>query len=271
MEQITPIQEILPNIYVKRDDYAYYDGVGACGSKVRQFTAMVNNQPDKPLVVGCSANSAQQVYIGDTVRRTGRKGIVVIPARSELTEATKWAVAQGVEVIQVRPGYRSVYMKKAREIAIELGAVRWERDGAVEDTAYQVQGLPNNVKRIVVPVGSGLVAAGVLAGLAQRYYWTDIEVVGIAVSTMADENAILAHATRAASGNKLPKYTHIGHHKQVGYDTPAFAKLPGGRPLDPFYAAKAMPYLREGDLLWVTGCRPVEAMPISIQKQLQKL
>lgn len=268
MEQITPIQGIRPGIYVKRNDLAYHDNAGARGSKVRQFIAMVNNQPGKPLVVGCSANSAQQVYIADTVRRTGRRGIVVIPARAELTEATRWAIKQGVEVIQVRPGYRSVYMKKAREIAIELGAVRWERDGAVEDTAWQVQNIPNDVKRIVVPVGSGLVAAGVLAGLAINGYTAGIEVFGVAVSTLADENAILAHATKAARGNMLPNYKHWSYPNS--YDTPAFAMLPGRGILDPFYAAKAYGLLREGDLLWVTGCRPIDAMPIRIQKALER-
>src|SRR5581483_176268 len=92
------------------------------------------------------------------------------------------------ELVEVRPGYRSVYMRRAKELARSLDAVRWDPAGAVVDTAQQVANVPlEHLRRIVVPVGSGLVAAGVVAGLRQAMApeaLARLEVVLVAVSTM---------------------------------------------------------------------------------------
>jgi hypothetical protein len=118
----------------------------------------------------------------------------------------------------------------------------------------------------VVPVGSGLVAAGVLVGLARRAKedqpsggWV---VVGVATSPMATEAAILAKAA-TAYGQPLPGRVQYHHLPPQGpYEKPHYTQLQtaDGRVwwLDPYYAAKAAPLVPRGGLLWVPGRRPLE-------------
>lgn len=51
--------------YAKREDLAGYTGDGApSGAKVRQYVGMIaNSDPSATLMVGCSADSAMQVYV----------------------------------------------------------------------------------------------------------------------------------------------------------------------------------------------------------------
>ena len=48
-----------------------------------------------------------------------------------------------------------------------------------------------------------------------------------------------------------------------GYGVHRYETLPDGVPLDPYYAAKAVPYLEALDTLWVSGMRPLSACPDS--------
>jgi 1-aminocyclopropane-1-carboxylate deaminase/D-cysteine desulfhydrase-like pyridoxal-dependent ACC family enzyme len=265
--KLTPI-EAHSGIHYKRDDLAEIDlGVPVVdrvgGSKVRQYLEMVGKAPkDAVLIVGCSSNSAQQIYIADAARRTGREGIIILPGRKKKTSATLWAAGQpGVRLIDVRPGYRSVVIAKMREEAKRIGnVVRWDRLGAVKDTASQITNSRTfpDVKRIIVPVGSGLVAAGVLAGLADR--GLKIPVHGFAVSQLADKDEIIKAAlTTGALEMSLPLF--VFDKLEADYDDPEFSRLPDGTILDPFYAGKVHKFVRPGDLFWITGCRPLAAMP----------
>lgn len=250
--EITPVERD-GDILVKREDYAYADGIGACGAKVRQYMAMVEARPDAPLIVGCSANSAQQVYIADAVRRTGRRGIVVVPARRERTAATVWAAENGAEIVEVRPGWRPYCISQARLIGRPIGAVSWDPAVAIADTAAQTINVPEGA-RIVVSAGAGTVAAGIMAGLAHR---DDVTFVLVQVSPQASVEDILRQA--GLPQDEPPPITWVP--MRLKYNTPFVAELGDGTVLDPFYAAKALPYTEPGDLLWVTGARPLAAMP----------
>ena len=56
---ITPVQEIFPNIFAKREDYAgYTTDEFSSGTKVRVYENMIMSQPsDQILLIGCSADS----------------------------------------------------------------------------------------------------------------------------------------------------------------------------------------------------------------------
>ena len=148
----------------KREDCYAPLGVDAPnGSKVRQYCRMSSLSPGSPMLAGCSADSAMQVYIAAAARHHGVPGIVYVPSRKNITEATKYALDMGCEVNGVRPGYLSVCRARARTRAKELGKiVRWMPDLAVEDTVRQCRNIPSWVRRVVVPTGSGLTAAAVI-------------------------------------------------------------------------------------------------------------
>jgi len=234
------------------------------GSKVRQYARMCKAAPGAPTLVGCSAYSAQQIYVAAAAKAYGVPGYVYLPARAKETEATGYARAMGAEVNAVRPGYPSVYRAAARGQGAKLGRyVHWDVAGAVQDAAAQAQNVPAAAKRVVIPTGSGLTAAGVLAGLAGRP--NPPIVVAVAVSKMATRKDILAHARKAAPpGAALPPLTVV--RLKVPYEKWRAAALPDGTPLDPWYAAKVLPYVRPGDCFWPPGLRPVCAMPPDCQK-----
>lgn len=260
---LTPIDTFQSSIgtwFAKREDMACISTkLYPSGSKVRQYLAMAQQQPNQPMLVGCSANSCMQVYVAAAAHQTNVKGIIYVPARAKISEATQYCIDLGAEVNEVRPGYPSVYRKKTKERGQQLGSyVHWNPNQAVLDTMEQCGNLPLEVKRIVIPSGSGLTAAGILAGLTKIEYGLNVEVAVVCFSTLADPSRIIALAKKAADTIVLPSLQII---RLKNYDKPSVAALPDGTPLDPFYAAKALPYLQEGDCLWITGLRPVCAMP----------
>lgn len=260
--------------WAKREDYAAFQSpLWPSGSKVRQFLAMAAKAPGAPMIVGCAAASAMQIYVAASAKQSGVAGIIYVPGRKEPTSATQWAIDHGAEIVSVYPGYKSVYRKRAKERSIALGkTVRWDVPGALRDTAAQCGNLPPKTKRVVVPTGSGLTAAGVLAGLTHFHKCDDglglPEVYAVAVSPLASFEGILKSA-RSLTDKPLPKLTLV--RAPLKYEQWTAKVLPNGWPLDPYYAAKALDMVVGGDCLWVSGLRPVAASPVGCRAEWDKL
>lgn len=285
-EGITPIQR-MGDYYVKREDLAHWSSLDyPSGSKVRQYKEMTNKAVDSlnsratqeflskppPCIVGCSANSAMAIYVAATAHQQGMEGIVYTAGRKKRTDATKYAAEMGAEIVEVKPGYLSLIRARARARTIELGdVVKWSPQAAIEDTIRQCENIPEGVKRIIVPTGSGLTAAGILARMAMRNYSFNHGsvatghppiVVIVSTSSMANELMILKRAHAATGDRRL--INHVGHEfipPTSSYNDHEIAELPDGTPLDPYYSAKAFKYLQPNDMLWPVGLRPVRSMP----------
>lgn len=271
----TPVHGSGSGYWWKREDLAGYTTAGApSGAKVRQYAAMIEAAPpDAVLMVGCAADSAMQVYLAHAAQTYDRPAVAVVPHRKTLSESSAWAQAHGCHLVTVSPGYPSQYRKKMREMAAEAGVpvVRWDRRLALADTAGQVIAsltaeplvtggavparFPDDLRRVVVPSGSGLTAAGVLAGLAHLGH-THVEVVAVAVSDMATEDGIRDTAAMAGIDSTAVPLTLHRSRLPYGRRNPLSHVLPDGTPLDAYYAAKAVDHVRPGDLFWVSGRRP---------------
>jgi 1-aminocyclopropane-1-carboxylate deaminase/D-cysteine desulfhydrase-like pyridoxal-dependent ACC family enzyme len=119
---------------------------------------------------------------------------------------------------------------------------------AVRQTGRQVKNIPDAVRRIVVPVGSGMTLAGVLSGL--RNAGRQTPVVGVVVG--------------ADPSRRLDRYADPDWRERVilirsdtRYEKAVAASI-GGVTLDPHYEAKCFPWLVDGDLLWTVGIRQTE-------------
>src|SRR5258706_5878341 len=266
---ITQIDEF-DGKFVKREDLAYWQSLEyPSGSKVRQYMSMASaasfglNPMIKhpPCLVGCSANSAMQIYVSAAAKQLNTKGIIYVPKRKVRSDATNYAIKMGSEVNEIKPGYLSVIRKAARQKAIDLKQyVEWDRKAAIKDTMEQCVNIPIGIKRIIVPTGSGLTAAGILAAFALRpdqQNWPEIVIV--ATSPMASEKQIRALAFKLSNSMFMPPIQFIG--PTTPYDVPMVMSLPDGTPLDPYYAAKAWKYVERNDILWPPGLRPVISMP----------
>jgi hypothetical protein len=143
-----------------------------------------------------------------------------------------------------------VIIARAREDAKEAGFKEipfgMECAEAVKMTSMQTQNIPQDTKRIVMPVGSGMSLAGVLQGLKQRKL--SIPVLGIVVG--------------ADPSKRLDKYAPKDWQAMVtllpsglDYHDHASEKHIGDLRLDEVYEAKCLKFMEPGDLLWVVGIR----------------
>lgn len=239
----TPV-EAYGSLWAKRDDLFRIAGVP--GGKVRTCWALAQGAPG--LVTAGSRASPQVNIVAHIARRLGVPCRVHTP-QGELSPEVQMAQAAGAEVIQHRAGYNNVIIARAREDAAERGWVEipfgMECREAVEQTRRQVADLPEGVRRVVVPVGSGMSLAGVLWGLNDA--GLDLPVLGVVVG--------------ADPGKRLEKFAPPGWRdrcllKPAGMDYHAECadRLPG-LALDPIYEAKCVKFLEPGDLLWVVGSR----------------
>jgi len=254
---LTPVDDYPAGWWAKRDDMAAYAGPDEpSGAKVRQYAAMIAAAPpDAALMVGCSADGAMQIYVAHAAAKAGRTGIVVVPRRAERTAATAYAAEVGAEVVEVSPGYPSVYRRRVRDIAAERGltVVRWDRRFAFFDTAEQVDNIPDGVRRVIVPTGTGLTAAGVARGLSDAGR-DDVVVVAACVSPLATGDVVRSTIRKLGGDDVAVPLLVV--EPTTPYGRGVVGSLPDGTRLDPWYAAKSLSIVQPGDVLWITGRRP---------------
>jgi 1-aminocyclopropane-1-carboxylate deaminase/D-cysteine desulfhydrase-like pyridoxal-dependent ACC family enzyme len=171
-------------------------------------------------------------------------------ASGSVTEELTRARQLNAELVFHLPGYNSVIIRRALNEAASTGwtLVPFGMDcsEAVLLAARQAANIPSAAKRLVVPVGSGMTLAGILAAL--RETGRRLPVVGIVVG---------ADPTR-----RLDKWAPYGWRDLVKllrsespYKRSLTAIRVGQVALDPIYEAKCVPYLEEEDCLWVVGNR----------------
>ena len=110
-------------------------------------------------------------------------------------------------------------------------------------TARQVVNVPEEARRIVVPVGSGPSLAGVLIGL--QFIGRVVPVLGVVVGR--DPARLLNKFAPQSWGSVVKLVCAEG-----AYNVPVAGVL-GSVALAGLYEAKCLPFLQSGDLLWVVG------------------
>jgi len=247
-EPLTPVEQY-GEFYVKRDDA--YERAGVRGGKVRTCWRLA--QGAVGLVTAGSRSSPQVNIVAHIARELGVPCRVHTP-QGELSPEVADAAACGAEVVQHPAGYNSVITARARDDAASLGwtliPFGMECEEAVRATASQAD-LPPGVRRVIVPVGSGMTLAGILTGLARHASRTPV----VGVSVGADPTARLQRWAPDYPGLEIVP-------PSSDYHAPAPSRVSiGGADLvlDPHYEAKAAawlgPRLEPGDLLWVVGIR----------------
>jgi hypothetical protein len=243
---LTPVRPVPGGAWAKRDDL--FEVAGVTGGKARSCFAIARTA--RKGLVTAGSRSSPQVNI---VARIGR--LLSLPVRAHVpggpeTPELALAAAAGAEVVPVYPGYNSVITAAAARDAEQRGwtlvPFGMECGEAIAQTAAQVENLPQGAERVVVPVGSGMSLAGILTGMGQ--FGLRLPVVGVVVG---------ADPTR-----RLDRWAPPWWRTQVelvpsgsDYHRPAQDAVWRGLSLDPHYEAKAAPFVRKGDVLWVVGIR----------------
>lgn len=247
-DDLTPVEEHGGH-RVKRDD-TFRVGDSA-GGKVRTCLTLASRPGVCGLVTAGSRQSPQVNIVATIARMLGLPCRVHVPeAKGPLTPELAAAQDAGAEIVQHSPGYNTVIIARAREDAAERGWTEipfgMECPEAVEATASQVANIPGDIRRVVVPVGSGMSLAGILAGL-ERAGQVGVPVLGVVVG--ADP----AERLDAYAPGWRDRVTLV--HSELDYHDHAPVTRLGGLDLDPVYEAKCLPFLEDGDLLWVVGRR----------------
>jgi len=268
--EFTPV-EYRGGVWLKRDDL--YRRAGIRGGKVRACWHLATHGPEPcdGLITASARKSPQAQIVARLAARLG------VPARCHMpqgrqTEEMADMEAHGGRLIQWRAGYNNVII--ARALADHRAKPRWryipfgmEHNEAMGCTRGQVAGLARDIaegrvpmpRRVVVCIGSGMSAAGILHGL--RDHGLDIPVLGVRVG--------------ASPMKRLNSWGPFGWQhmielvdatERVAYHTPVTAEV-GGVLLDPHYEAKCAEYLENGDLFWVVGIRHTAETEVSYENR----
>lgn len=250
---LTPV-ELVGNVYLKRDDLFEVPTLGICGGKAR--ACWVLSRGAKGLVTGCSRLSPQQQLVS-RIAKYLRVPCHVHTALGEYTDEMKDAARQGANIFQHYNGFSATLSSKARREALLLGWTHipfgMESDTAVNCTRRQVRNIPKDVKRIVVVIGSGISVSGILYGLADRKL--DIPVLGVRVGGGFSGTRIVRRLNRFAPWGWDEQLSIV--QARVPYEA-ALEASAGPVAVDSHYEAKAIEFLKPGDLFWIVGRRPIK-------------
>jgi len=243
---ITPVEEH-GGILVKREDT--WSRGGASGAKARALFTAADGAAG---ILTAGARTSPQLERAALAARA-----LGIPARLHTgsgadTAETKLATAAGAELVRHHPARLSVIRARFRKDAERLSGNGWacvpfgmEHPVYLGQVREQATSLPRTgFDRLVVPVGSGMTLAAILCGLIAAGH--HMEVLGVRVG--ADPSVLL--------DRYAPRWRHrVTLVNGVGGFSPAATTRLGDLPLDPYYEAKTLPYLRPGDLMWAVGTR----------------
>ena len=247
---LTPIQEAEGGVLLKRDDLFQCEanGLSVRGGKAR--ACMLMSQGAKGLTCGSHRDSLQQAIVAVVARRLGIP-CVVHTAEGKETDQQAYAIEAGAEIQRHSPGYNTLVTARARKFGEESGFTvvpfGMESEWQIRGTAAQAENLPaGGFKRLVISMGIGMSLSGVLQGLERRGIF--VPVLGIAVG--ADPSRWTSkYTSRKWDGLLEIRKSEHAYSKKIEGSI-------GGAAMDRVYEAKALEFLKPGDLFWVVGIRP---------------
>lgn len=181
---LTPVQLRAGRWYKREDLYTGPGGVN--GAKLRACRHLILSAVDRgarEVISAASVLSPQNAMAAVTAAQAGVPCTVIVGATTDVSAARHPSIAialtHGARLYHVPVGYNPYLQRRAAALADERPGAYWLRygittpDGAgpVELAAFhavgadQVANLPNQIRTLVVPFGSGNSAAGVLYGL----------------------------------------------------------------------------------------------------------
>lgn len=251
LNALTPVQE-RDGVYLKRDDLFMVNGASGC--KNRSMVKYLTNRKAKGLIGTSSRVSAMGPWQARVAEHLGIPCRIHYAKSSTLTPEQRDAKAHGAEIVQWYEGFTSQLVSEAKKdlekrkgwAMIPFGVDCEER---IESIADQCANLPyDKIKRIVVPVGSGIALVGILRGLEKAK--KSVPVLGVRVGSKGAIERIQSY---------VPDYKKRGvelSSVDMEYTQAAKQTEFWGLQLDPYYEAKVAPCVKKGDLFWLVGLRP---------------
>lgn len=240
--------------WYKRDDLFVVNG--ACGGKARVINEIVTREKAFGVTnfVTCGGrDSRQSEILAKVCELHGVSSHIFMPSGKDTDisvsiENTKYATIHRTKV-----GYNTVLNSESKRFAAEQGMFYFPFGMHMGDTivinSQQVENVPMDVKRIIIPCGGGMNMIAVIKGL-EMIGRRDVEVIGVVVG---------ANPTRTFK-KWLPetlfdkcniKYSFV--KSDLEYGRPSKVTEIDGIELDEIYEARCIPFLKDGDMLWIVG------------------
>jgi 1-aminocyclopropane-1-carboxylate deaminase/D-cysteine desulfhydrase-like pyridoxal-dependent ACC family enzyme len=248
--------------WYKREDLCSLGPVN--GAKLRACDHLIRRGAQagaRRVISAASVLSPQNAMAAVLARRYGLECTVILggtrPDTARRHKAVQVAEEHGARFEFIKVGYNPALQSHAARLAELDPAAYWLRYGITtppaatpadlrafhQIAADQVRNLPDEIKTLVVPFGSGNTGAGVLLGLTQTRPAALERVVLVGIGP--DRRAWLAERFRRMV-QPLPRYLHVDLHG-TGYATYG-DRMPGqadGINLHPTYEGKVVRYLDE--------------------------
>lgn len=242
------------NHYYKREDELVVNGV--CGGKLRVVMELVKqgvSQGKKDFVTCGSRDSRQCEVVAKVCEKMGVNSHLFMPSGKGTAIMESITNTKGTTIHRTKVGYNNVLMSQSALFAKENGffyiPFGLECQDAIDINMHQVQNIPSVVKRIIVPCGGGMNMIAIIKGL-EYYGMIDKEVIGIIVGK--EPNNVFKKYVQ----NDLFNQTKIKYgfeHYLFDYHTKPKETVIDGIDLDEVYEAKCIPFMQDGDLLWIVG------------------
>lgn len=251
---LTPIEHI-DGYYFKREDLFTFGN--AIGGKARVGKALVEKAIENgysSVVTTGSRDSRGCEIVSSICEDLGIKCHLFMPSGKDTDVTDIISQRPYSEIHRTKVGYNSVLISHSSKWAEENGSYYipfgMESQDCIDINMHQVQNIPNNIKRIVIPCGGGMQMVSVIKGL-KHYNMSHIKVTGIQVG--ANPKGVI--------DKFLPTMDLFGetyNYEIIKSDIPYSKHIDStfcGIELDPIYEAKCIPFLEKGDLLWIVGKR----------------
>lgn len=249
--------EKINGIYLNRNDKVNIYDVN--GMKAMSALHLIENAIKRKyagIVTVGSRYSPQCNIVSDICEHLNIKSHLFMPnSKNDTNIMKKINGRRNSQIHKVNYGYTSNLIYNAKKFAkendfyyIDFGMRNAEN---VDFISHQVEEVPNHIKRIIVPIGSGVNFLGILYGL-EKYKRFETKLIGVITGSTESKKYIMRN---------LPVMTNVDFEIVV-YEpnlSPAerYKKVVdfkiGNVILNALYEAKCKEFIKENDLLWIIG------------------
>lgn len=247
--------EKVDGIYLKRNDLI--EVCGCSGGKAECIFELMKRHDNKCFVTCGSRDSLQCEIVSQLCEYLGYTCHIFLPEGQATPTINRMRENSHTYIHAIPDGRMVVLKKRARDYAAQFGMTLIpfgvQAPSSVFVVASQTVNIPEDVKRIVVPVGGGITLCGIMQGLVNAGR-TDVKVLGVLTGGNPEKTIRKYRPLFNPINYELVPWTEGSPTQRYGDKVETSI---GDVPLDPVYEAKCKKFLQEGDLLWIVGYHEV--------------